>query len=151
MRKEVPLEFATRLINHGPVIVVSSLFNDKVNLTPVAWNMPISKNPPEIIIEVGRSHFMFDCILETEDFVINIPSKDFIEDVVKCGSCSGRDVDKVDASNFEIQPSKSIKSPNIKNVPAILECELIKDEYLLKEYNLIPGKVKYAEAEEGII
>ena len=149
MRKEVPFELATRLVNHGPVVLVSSLYDEKVDITPVAWNMPISKKPPTIALEIGGSHFIFECIKKTGDFVINVPSKNFVEDVVTCGSCSGRDNDKFSMCRFTQEPSQIVKSPRVKEAIAVLECVLLEDKHLMDEYNIVTGEVKYAEAEEN--
>lgn len=149
MRKSINLDFATRLINHGPIVMVSSLYDDKIDVTPVAWHMPVQKKPPMVVLEIGESHFIYECILKTGDFAINVPPVSFVEDVVKCGSVSGRDVDKIERFKLAVVPSQKIKSPALKEALAILECALISDEHLLKEYNMVLGEVKYAEAEES--
>lgn len=149
MKKEVPLDKATRLINHGPVVMVSSSFGEKKDVTPVAWTMPVEKNPPVIVLEIGENHFIFDCILETKDFVVNIPGKGIAEKVVQCGSCSGRDVDKFEEYGLTAVPAKNVTSPALGESLASLECTLVEDKHLLREYNIVVGKVEYAEAEEG--
>ena len=149
MRKEVDLSLATRLINHGPVVLVSSLCDGKANVTPVAWTMPISKKPPMGALEIGQSHFIFDCIMKTKDFCVNTPSVDMAEKLVKCGSVSGRDIDKVAEFGLSLSGAKTVTSPALADAPAVLECVLVEDEHLIKEYNIIPAEVKYAEAEEG--
>lgn len=148
MKKEVSLDKAVRLINHGPVVMVSSLYDGKANITPVAWTMPAEKNPPKIVLEIGENHFIFDCILKTGDFVVNIPGKDMAEKIVQCGSCSGRDVNKFEEYGLTISPAKKVASPVLAEAVASLECTLVRDEHLLKEYNIVVGKVEYAEAEE---
>ncbi len=147
MFKEVPLNEATRLINHGPVVLVSSKLGDRTGVTPVAWSMPVQKNPPFIMLEIGRKHFIYECIGETGDFVVNIPSVKMAETVVGCGSCSGRETDKISVFGLSIRPAEKVVSPVISDCPAFLECELVRDEYLL-ERGLVKGKVLYAGAEQ---
>ncbi len=149
MRKKVDLALATRIVNHGPVVLVSSLYDERIDVTPVAWNMPVSKKPPMIVLEIGRKHFIYECILKTKDFVVNIPPASMAERIVKCGSVSGRDVNKLDLYDIAVEESKEIKSPSIKDAIAVLECTLLEDKYLLEEYNMVVGEVKHAEAEEG--
>ena len=150
MKNEIKLDLATRLVNHSPVVLVSSMKGLRSNITPVAWHMPISKKPPMIALEIGKSHFIYECIVETGDFVVNIPSKHYVEEIVKCGSCSGRDVDKFKLCNFTEEDPKVVKSPRIKESMAVLECELIKDDHLMEIYNIIVGEVKYAAAEDNV-
>jgi flavin reductase (DIM6/NTAB) family NADH-FMN oxidoreductase RutF len=149
MRKELDLGLATRLINHGPVVFVSSAHGDKVDITPVAWNMPVQKNPPMIVLEISERHFIYECIMKTGDFAVNIPGKSLSEEVVKCGSVSGRDTDKFAMCGLNTEPGKTISSPVLKEALAVLECSLVKDEHLLTEYNMVVGEVKRAEVEEG--
>ena len=149
MRKEIDLGLATRLMNHGPVILVSSKCGEKINVTTVAWHMPVSKKPPVLALEIGENHFIFECIKETGDFAVNIPSKELVGEVVKCGSCSGRDNDKIALCGFTAMPSKRIMSPFIDESLAVLECVQVGDRHLLEEYNIVLGEVKRAEAEEG--
>ncbi|MBD3426240.1 MAG: hypothetical protein GF409_03295 [Candidatus Omnitrophica bacterium] len=149
MRKQLDLSLATRLINHGPVVLVSSACGEKADITPVAWNMPLQKNPPMVVLEISEKHFIFECIMKTGDFAVNIPAKDLCADVAKCGSVSGRDTDKFQMCSLSTEPGKKIQSPVLKEALAVLECRLVRDEHLLKEYNMVAGEVKYAEVEEG--
>ncbi|MFH1878191.1 MAG: flavin reductase family protein [Candidatus Omnitrophota bacterium] len=149
MRNELSLDLATRLVNHSPVLLVSSLYAGKTDLTPVAWHMPVSKDPPVIALEIGENHHIYKCIMETGDFVVNILSKDYTGQIVKCGSCSGRDVDKTEICGFSLEASRFVRSYSLKEAAAVLECVLIRDEHLLREYNMVPAEIKYAEVCEG--
>jgi flavin reductase (DIM6/NTAB) family NADH-FMN oxidoreductase RutF len=148
MIKEVALEEATRIINHGPVVLVSSKSAERNGVTPVAWTMPVDKDPPMILLEIGEGHFIYDCIMKTGDFVVNVPPRNMAEVVVACGTCSGREKDKFSEFKLSPKPSKRVISPGIQGALAYLECELVRDAHLLEKYNLVMGKVKYAEAEE---
>ena len=101
MRKELDLALATRLLNHGPLVLVSSEKDSRVDITPVAWNMPVQKKPPVVLLEISDTHFIYECIMQTADFLVNIPAFTFAEEVVKCGSVSGRDVDKFELCSFD--------------------------------------------------
>lgn len=149
MRKSVSLDLATRLINHGPLVMVSSMYGEKYDITPVAWHMPVQKKPPVIVLEISESHFIYECILKTGDFVVNIPPASLVEEIVKCGKVSGRDHDKFGMCGLRPVPSKEVSSPSLEEALAVLECVLVRDEHLLKEYNMVLGEVKYAEADEG--
>lgn len=149
MKKEISLDKTTRLINHGPVVLVSSVLNGRVDVTPVAWHMPIDKEPPVIVLEISETHLIYECIMESGDFAVNIPPVSFVQKVVQCGSVSGRKTDKVKDFALELSPSKKIKSPSLKESLAVLECVLVKDEHLLTKYNMVVGSVQYAEAEES--
>lgn len=148
MRKAVKLDIAYRLLGPGPIVLVSSLFNKRPTITPIAWHMPVSDDPPIVALEIWKDHFIHKAILETGDFVINIPSTDMAKIVCELGSVSGAKVDKFKEFGLEEERSKKVKSPGLANALGILECKVHKDANLLKKYSVIVGDVVYAEAEE---
>jgi flavin reductase (DIM6/NTAB) family NADH-FMN oxidoreductase RutF len=150
MRKSVSLPIAYRLIGPGPVVLVSSLFNGKAGLTPIAWNMPVSDDPPIIALEIWEKHFIYKAILQTGDFVVNIPSIDMVDTVRSLGSVSGAKVDKFKKFGLVKEASNKVKSPRLKSSIGILECKLRREEMLLDKYNIVLGDVVYAEAEKSI-
>ena len=150
MRISVPLPIAYRLIGPGPVVLVSSLFDGKAGITPIAWTMPVSDEPPIVALEIWRDHFIHKAILQTGDFVINIPSSDMADTVVTLGKVSGAKVDKFKTYNLKEEKSKKIKSPRLKNAIGILECKLHPGKTFIKKYSVIIGDVVYAEADKEI-
>lgn len=150
MRRPVPLKYAYRLIGPGPLVLVSSILNGRPGLTPIAWHMPISDDPPIIALEIWRGHFIYKAILQTGDFVVNIPSSEMVEVCRELGSISGRDCDKFEKFSLPKEKAKKVKSPRLKSAIGILECKLRRDNTLLSKYNIILGDVVYAEAEKEI-
>lgn len=150
MRKSVPLSVAYRLIGPGPLVLVSSLFNKRAGLTPIAWHMPVSDDPPIVALEIWEGHFIYKAILQTGDFVINIPSSGMAGTVRGLGSVSGSKTDKFKKFGLAKEASKKIRSPRLKSAIGILECRLRPEKTLLKKYNVVLGDVVYAEAESGI-
>lgn len=150
MRKSVDLTIAYRLIGSGPVVLVSSLLKGRAGLTPIAWHMPVSDDPPIVALEIWKDHFIHKAILETGDFVINIPSSDMAEIIRKLGSVSGKKTDKFKKFGLIKESGKLVKSPRLKSAIGIIECKLRREEAILKKYSLILGDIVYAEAEKGI-
>lgn len=148
MRRPIDLKFAYRLIGPGPLVLVSSIFGGRAGLTPIAWHMPVSDDPPIIALEIWQGHFIYKAILKTRDFVVNIPSSDMAEVCRKLGGVSGRKCDKFKEFGLAQEKSKKVKSPRLKSAIAILECKLRQDEAMLKKYNIVLGDVVYAEAEK---
>ena len=150
MRRSIDLKIAYRLIGPGPLVLVSSLFDGKTGLTPIAWNMPVSDDPPIVALEIWEKHFIYKAILQTGDFVVNIPSSDMAPICVKLGSVSGSKCDKFKEFGLAKEKSSKVKSPRLGSAIGILECKLRKEKALLKKYNIVLGDVVYAEAEEDI-
>lgn len=147
MRKSVDLSIAYRLLGPGPVVLVSSILGDRAGITPIAWNMPISDDPPVVALEIWHEHFIHKAILETGDFVINIPSSDQADIVRKLGKVSGSKVDKFMEFALDKEPAKGVKSPRLGSALAVLECKVHKEPQILKDFSVIIGDVVYAEAD----
>lgn len=150
MRRAIDLSLAYRLLNPGPLVLVSSLFNKRAGLTPIAWHMPVSDDPPIVALEIWKGHFIYKAILQTGDFVINIPSSDMAETVDGLGSVSAAKVDKFQKYGLIKEAAKKVRSPRLKSAIGILECRVHEDKHLLKKYNIVLGDVVYAEAEEAV-
>ena len=110
MKKPVPLNIAYRLIGSGPVVLVSSISGGRAGLTPIAWHMPVSDDPPIVALEIWEKHFIYKAILETGDFVINIPSSDMADTIRGLGGISGAKADKFAKFGLVREKSKKVKS-----------------------------------------
>lgn len=150
MLKPVPLDIAYRLIGPGPVVLVSSLFGNRPALTPIAWHMPVSDDPPIIALEIWKDHFAHKAILKTGDFVVNIPPDSMAPIVRKLGGISGSRADKFRKFRLKAVKSRVVKSPRLDGAIGFLECRLRRDREVLKRYSVILGDVVWAEAEGAL-
>ncbi len=150
MRIKIPLPVAYRLIASGPMVLVTSMYKGKAAITPIAWHMPVCDDPPMIALEIYKGHFIYKAVMETKDFVVNVPSSDMAQKIRKLGSVSGAKVDKFKEFGIIAEKSKKVKSPRMKGAMGILECKLIEEKALAKKYDMILGDVVYAEAEKGV-
>lgn len=121
----VPLSQASRLINHGPCVIISVGDTVKDNLFTVAWNMPVRKEPPLVAIESGKSHYSYPFIAKTGEFGINVPCAKIAEQVMAAGKVSGEKVeDKWSHTGLTRQAPTQIKPPLVKEAVANLECRV---------------------------
>lgn len=147
MLQKVDLKYASRIINHGPVVLVSAYSKENVlDVTPVAWCMPLSKNPPRVVLEIGAKHYIRECIAHSGNFAVNIVSQQYVKDMVYCGSVSGRDENKLENSSFTSKKCSEISAGSLGEAIAVLECRAVEPE-LADRYNLVAGEVVAAEAD----
>lgn len=66
----------------------------KPNIITVSWGGILSTYPPMVGISIRTIRFSHRLIMETKEFVINIPSEDSLWAVDICGWVSGADEDK---------------------------------------------------------
>lgn len=68
-----------------------------------------SYNPPSVMIGIKPDKFTFQLIKDMQEFGINIPSVNQLEEVKLCGSISGKDEDKFKLANLTKQRSNHIE------------------------------------------
>jgi flavin reductase (DIM6/NTAB) family NADH-FMN oxidoreductase RutF len=138
MKKDIDLQFATRLINNSPLLLIGSTGKNYDDISPVAWNMPGSKKPPTIWLTVGPSHETWKNIELTGEFSCNVVGKKLLDLVAYTGSVSGSDTDKFKITKAETINCKQINSPLLVDALAHIECKVIKMD---KEEHLIHGEI----------
>ena len=107
----VPIEHSHRLLTPGPVALVTAQRKGRVNVTPIGWISTVSAKPPLVSIAVYQDHFLHELIKASNEFVLNIPSVDLIKQVAYCGSVSGRDADKFEATGLHQAAPRYVETP----------------------------------------
>jgi len=149
MKKNVPLDISYRLINHGPVVLVSTLYRGRPNVCAAAWVTPVDLSL--VLVVISRENYTARCIHSTGEFVINVPNQTLRQKVVSCGSVSGECVDKF--AKFGLTPEKARKvgAPLVRECIGHLECRVIKgEERLARKYDIFLARVVAASAERGL-
>ncbi|NLB34803.1 MAG: flavin reductase family protein [Elusimicrobia bacterium] len=145
--KEIPLDVAYRLINHGPVVLVSSrLRNGVYDIAPVAWNCIISKDPTSLVVAISKANATHDAIIFREEFAISIPCAAQEKIVKDTGAVSGADTEKF--SNFDIKfiPGKKTDLKIPTGCTGYIECRL-EAVYDMGGHSLLYGEAIYAAAD----
>ena len=147
MKKEIPVQKSTSLINPGCVVLASLKYKEKANIITLAWQTPLSIKPKLLGISVGFSRFSHDMIQNAGEFAINIPGKNLLEAVHGCGRISGKDTDKFQKFHLTEEPSANIPSPGVEDCLGIIECTLV-DQFTTGDHTFFVGRVLGAKAEE---
>jgi flavin reductase (DIM6/NTAB) family NADH-FMN oxidoreductase RutF len=150
MRTPVELDKAYRLLNHGPVVLVSSAHGKARNVMAAAWSMPIDFLPPKVAVVVDSRSFSRELIEASGEFAINIPCRNQIEAVLKAGTASGRDTDKFAHTGFGAFAGECIAAPLIEGCAGWLECRVIPEPNNEKRYDLFIGEVIAAQADDRV-
>jgi flavin reductase (DIM6/NTAB) family NADH-FMN oxidoreductase RutF len=133
--KEIPLSKAYRLIEPGPVVLVTTANKGRANIMTMSWHMMMDFEPPLIGCIIGPWDYSFTALGATGECVIAIPTVDLASKVVEIGNCSGQDVDKFDAFKLTPVPAKEVAAPLVAECLANLECR-VADTSLVSKYNL---------------
>lgn len=134
-KKSYPLHDVYRLIEPGPVILLTTFYRKKANIMTLSWKTMIDFDPPIIACVVSNRNTSFNSLLKSKECVINIPTVELARQVVGCGNTSGTLVDKFKQFHLTAVSAATVKAPLIEECYANLECTVI-DSKLAKKYNL---------------
>ncbi len=148
MKVDLPLTRANRLINAGPVVLVTARYKDRVNAMPAAWAVPLSKGPPLVGVAIHPARFTHDLIRRSGQFALNVPGRPLAEAVVKLGSVSGHTVeDKLALVGLHLAEPKQTEVPLIEECLGWLECAVV-DAFEVGDHTLFVGEVLAAQVEQ---
>ncbi len=134
MKTVFPLAEVYRLLEPGPVVLVTTARAARANIMPMSWHLMMEFEPPLVGCVISNRNYSFETMKATKECVINIPTVTLAEKVVACGNCSGRRVDKFKAFGFTPVAAECVKAPLIGECYASLECK-VRDRKLVAKYN----------------
>jgi flavin reductase (DIM6/NTAB) family NADH-FMN oxidoreductase RutF len=150
MRQTVPLDRCTRLLNHGPTVLVSAESGGRRNVMAAAWSMPLDFMPPKVAVVLDKQTFTRTLIEESGRFVLGVPSVAIAALTNRVGNASGRDTDKFADGAIAAEPGPATGAPLVEGCVAWLECLRIPEEHVEKRYDLFLGEVVAAWADDRV-
>ena len=144
----LPLSMANRLINPGPVVLVTSQYAGVSNVMAAAWTMPISHDPPLVWVSISLDRFTHSLIERGGEFVLNVPGVGLAEQVKFCGTHSGRETDKFKEASLTPAKAEMVCAPLVGECLGHLECRLV-ESYSLGDHTLFVGRVVAVQARPG--
>jgi flavin reductase (DIM6/NTAB) family NADH-FMN oxidoreductase RutF len=147
----VPLSRFTRLIHPMPAFLVTCAGKDgQPNAIAIAWLMPVSVTPPLLAFAIRPQRHSYKLLQENPSFVVNAMAYQQAVEVLFCGRCSGRDVDKFATAGLTSVPAQAVDAPAIGEALAHVECK-VEAEYPAGDHVIVVGRVMAASAKEGML
>jgi flavin reductase (DIM6/NTAB) family NADH-FMN oxidoreductase RutF len=153
MIKNININQAVRLLNHGPTTIITSKHNGKINIMAAAWVCALDFKPPKVTVVIDSKTYTRELIEAEGTFAINLPCVKQIKMVKKVGSISGRDVsgtDKFAEYGIETFAAQEISAPLVRDCVAWLECKIIPERHNQNTYDLFIAEVMAAHADERV-
>jgi len=136
---------ARRLLNPGPVAIVTTSWRGIPNAAPIAWTAPLSMAPPLVGCVIHPHRHTADMIRFSEEFAINIPGPDLLKQTAFLGSQSGLNSNKLESAGLHLFSGQRIDAPLIEGCLAWIECGL-QDVIRIGDHTLFVGKVVRVQA-----
>lgn len=147
MKIEIDLSRATRLLQPGPVTLVTARHKNKANVMVAAWVTNVSSDPPMVALAVYPGRYTYDLIEKSGQFALNIPPRPLAEKVKKIGDTSGEDADKFVASKLTLYEGKQVNAPLIVECIGHLECGVV-ETLRAGNHTLFLAEIVAASADE---
>ena len=120
---EVVAESLRRIASPGALLVAGV---DKPNIMAIGWGtIGIVWSRPVFTALVRHSRYTHEFMEEHDAFTVCIPSPGMKDDVMFCGTRSGRDTDKIAECGFIMREGIKVKAPYIEQCPVHYECRIV--------------------------
>ena len=142
-KKKFPLSEVYRLLEPGPVVLLTTIRAGRANVMPMSWHLMMEFTPPLVGCVVSNGNYSFASLKKSRECVINIPTVELAKTVVACGNTSGQSVDKFKKFGLTPMVAACVKAPLIAECYASLECKVV-DMKLVTKYNFFVLEVVQA-------
>src|ERR1039457_5466799 len=133
-KKLYPLSEVYRLLESGPVVLVTTARAGRANVMPMSWHTMMEFVPPLVGCVISNQNYTCEVLRATRECVINIPTVELAKKLVACGNASGQSVDKFKTFGLTPVAASVVEAPLIAECYANLECKVV-DRKLVAKYN----------------
>jgi flavin reductase (DIM6/NTAB) family NADH-FMN oxidoreductase RutF len=153
MLAPVELRHAYRLLNHGPLTLITSAHGAARNVMAASWVMPLDFDPPKLAAVIDKNTRTRQLIDRSGVFVVNLPTRALAAQALAAGRWSTLQPehdcidDKIDALGLKTFAGRGIALPLIEGCAAWLECRVIREPRVEAAYDLFVAEVVAAWAD----
>ncbi len=145
VRRYCDITDARRLLNPGPVTLVTTSWRANTNVAPIAWTVPLSMNPPLIGVVIHPNRHTSTMIRFSEEFALNIPGPALLRQTAFFASQGGLDTKKLEASGLQTFNAMRVEAPLLEDCLAWIECGL-QDVIPVGDHTMFVGRVVTVQA-----
>jgi flavin reductase (DIM6/NTAB) family NADH-FMN oxidoreductase RutF len=153
-RRDVALQHACRLINHGPTVLVSASHDGRRNVMAAAWSMPVEFTPPRVAVVIDKSTHTRELITASGTFALCVPCRAQVDLTNTVGHVSGHDIaapdDKFARHHIATFDGPLLALPLVEGCVAWLECRWLPEPRTESAYDTFFGEVVSALADTRV-
>jgi flavin reductase (DIM6/NTAB) family NADH-FMN oxidoreductase RutF len=131
---DFPVNEVRRYLEPGPIVLVSSRFQDRTNIMTLGWHTVLEFSPSLVGLMISAGNHSFRMIRDSRECVINLPTTALTDTVVGIGNTSGAQTDKFGKFGLTAEDASRVDAPLIRECHASFECRL-HDGALVERYN----------------
>ena len=149
MRVPVELRRSYRLLNHGPVVLVTAAAGGRDNVMPAAWVMPVDFEPPLVAAVIAEGTFTRELVDASGELALSIPPASILDAVYEAGQLDGREVDKWSRLGLSRARASRVAAPLVEGCLGWLECRVV-DRSLAERHDLFVCETVAAWADDEL-
>ena len=142
-KKAFPLAKVYGLLEPGPVVLLTTADAGRANVMAMSWHSMLEFEPPLVGCVVSNRNYSFRLLESSRECVINIPTADIAQQVVRCGNATGLRTDKFRKFGLTPSPATQVGAPLIDECYASLECRVV-DTSMVAKYCFFVLQVRKA-------
>ena len=143
-KRDFPVSQIRRYLEPGPIVLVSSRWQDEMNIMTMGWHTVMEFTPSLVGCVIAADNHSFELIHRSRECVINLPTTALTDTVVRIGNSSGAEIDKFREFGLTAEPAREVRAPLIRECHANFECRLY-DDALVEKYNFFIFEVVRAQ------
>ena len=150
--QSVPLEKSSRLMNHGPTVLVSAQHGDSINAMAAAWACVLDfGQSTKVTVVLDKATYTRGLIESSAYLVLQLPTKAMATLTHALGSKSAHDVpNKLEKLGVRTFASPGLGLPLVEGCVAWLVCRLMPEPHNQNRYDLFIGEVVSAWADDRV-
>jgi flavin reductase (DIM6/NTAB) family NADH-FMN oxidoreductase RutF len=130
-----PVARAREHLETGPIVLLSAAHRGERNVQTLGWHMVMEFEPSLWGCYIWDENHTRRLAEKSRECVVNVPSVELIDTVVRIGNCSGADVDKFAQFELSTRKASAVGAPLIDDCYASFECRL-HDRRMVRRYSL---------------
>lgn len=147
----VPLDKAYRLINHGPVVLVSAHHDGVSNAMAASWACALDFAPPKVTVVIDKATRTRALVEGSGRFVLQVPTAAQARLAYVLGNHSQIDEpDKLSRYGAALFDIDGLGLPLVAGCSAWLACRVVPEPHNQHTYDLFIGEVEHAWADPRV-
>lgn len=121
----ISISEAQKITSPNPFALIAAQKPDgTTNLMALSWWTYLSNHPATVGICTSNRGYTGGLIREKGEFCLCIPDVSIKERAIRCGTCSGRESNKAEMFEIELEDAETVAVKIVKKSALVLECKL---------------------------
>ena len=120
------------------------------NMLTIAWTGTVCSDPPMLSISVRKNRASHAMLMETGEFVVNLPTEGMVKELDMAGVLSGKNVNKWELLHLHPEKGQFVRAPMIRECPVNMECK-VEQVLELGSHDLFLGRILSVHADSGLL